>query len=236
MGLSPLLLPPTMTSSPNTSNSSHTKMSHGYHHQSCPRSPPLTLPNEYKYFHEPGVSDRLGHYDARYFRGLVFYEKPAASSGSSSSPNSPHSAPSASRPGSPTAPCWGGGGTVLPPPLPPPSHPIPTHRDFNLDVQLSTTNLSHLAAHHSRKTHTHIYPVPASSLLAGDDEDVTHPNTTTPRRTKRYLLDINPFHAALDRGRGLNMIGALDRSMFPTAWQISPAPFLGIKKGAEGMN
>ncbi|KAK0705394.1 hypothetical protein B0H67DRAFT_558012 [Lasiosphaeris hirsuta] len=80
---------------------------------------------------------------------------------------------------------------------------------FDLDVQFSTKTLLQLATHHNRTTHTHIFPVLPSELQPGDDEDVTHAdNITAPVRTKRYLFDINPFHAAPDRGRGLNVIDA----------------------------
>lgn len=36
---------------------------------SAPKEPPR--PKEYKYFHEPGGDDIMGHYDIRYYQGVV---------------------------------------------------------------------------------------------------------------------------------------------------------------------
>ncbi|EON99322.1 putative mannosylphosphate transferase protein [Phaeoacremonium minimum UCRPA7] len=134
-----------------------------------------------KYFHEPGGSDELGHYDARYFKEQVPYEAHRAvlrhlirsyltvfraigvetwlAHG--------------------TLLGWWWNGRIMP-------------WDYDLDVQVSSATLYYLGKHHNQTRHEYRYVDEAT----GKEEK------------KEYLLDINPHHVELTRGDGQNIIDA----------------------------
>ncbi|KAK3315351.1 LicD family-domain-containing protein [Apodospora peruviana] len=144
---------------------------------SAEKPPP---PPEEKYFHEPGNTDELGHYDVRYYKGIVEYEEHR--------PNLrllirsyltvfrelgvetwlAHG----------TLLGWWWNGRIMP-------------WDYDLDVQVSAATLFYLADKHNRTEHEYRYV----------DE------RTGRKATKKYLLDINPSHSK-PRLEGKNIIDA----------------------------
>ncbi|KAL1879396.1 hypothetical protein VTK73DRAFT_7033 [Phialemonium thermophilum] len=134
-----------------------------------------------KYFHEPGGSDVLGHYDARYFHGVVPYDehRPALRLLIRSYLTAFRSLGVETWLAHGTLLGWWWNGKIMP-------------WDYDLDVQVSSATLYYLGKHHNRTMHEYFYV-----------------NETTGNEEKKtYLLDINPHHVERTRGDGMNVIDA----------------------------
>ncbi|KAL1889232.1 mannosyltransferase [Ceratocystis pirilliformis] len=133
----------------------------------------------WKYFHEPGGSLELGHYDARYFNETVSYDDhlPALRYLIRSYLKTlrEHNVETWIAHGSLLG--WWWNGQIMP-------------WDYDLDVQVSSSTLLWLGDNMNRTKHEYTY----------------EENGKT--QTKHYLLDINPFHSQLTRGNGHNIIDA----------------------------
>ncbi|KAI9671156.1 MAG: hypothetical protein M1817_003663 [Caeruleum heppii] len=144
----------------------------------APSSPPDEPDERNKYFHEPGGDDRLGHYDVRFFKGIVpdqdredtlhhmirayllmFRDKGLETWIAHG-----------------TLLGWWWNGKILP-------------WDWDLDVQVSGPTLEYMASHLNRTTHRYISPT---------DRSVR----------RHYLLDVNPYARERVRGDGMNVIDA----------------------------
>jgi len=147
--------------------------------------------NRKKYFHEPGGTDDLGHYDARYFKGLVAYDEHRRTlrhlirSYLSTFDNLGIETWLAHG----TLLGWWWNGRIMP-------------WDYDLDVQVSTATLYWLGKNMNRTEHGYTY-----------EEDVTVTDqgrqmSEVVMRNRTYLLDINPHHVELTRGDGMNIIDA----------------------------
>lgn len=134
-----------------------------------------------KYFHEPGGDNEHGHYDIRYFKGLVPYDehRPALRHLIRSYLTTLRKLNVETWLAHGTLLGWWWNGRIMP-------------WDYDLDVQVSTASLYYLGKHHNRTTHEYTFR---------DDE-------TGETATKTYLLDVNPHHAERDRGDGQNVIDA----------------------------
>ncbi|KAJ2890529.1 hypothetical protein MKZ38_001722 [Zalerion maritima] len=145
--------------------------------------PALTLAGQdpRKYFHEPGGTDALGHYDARYYKGQVSYDEHRVYLRelirSYLSVFTDLGVETWLAHG--TLLGWWWNGKIMP-------------WDYDLDVQVSTTTLYYLGQNYNRTEHNWEYTDPHSG--------------ETVQRT--YLLDINPHHVELTRGNGMNIIDA----------------------------
>ena len=148
------------------------------------RTPPKRPAKGTKYFHEPGNDNRLGHYDARYFKGLVSYDDhgPALRHLIRSYLTTFRALGVETWLAHGTLLGWWWNGKIMP-------------WDYDLDVQVSDITLFYLAKHYNRTTHTYRYRDDDGSGSGGEDV------------VKEYLLDINPNHG-LPRGDGLNIIDA----------------------------
>ncbi|CAK7203045.1 mannosyltransferase [Sporothrix eucalyptigena] len=144
------------------------------------RRPPNRPVKGKKYFHEPGSDNNLGHYDARYFQGLVPYDehRPALRHLIRSYLTTFRALNVETWLAHGTLLGWWWNGKIMP-------------WDYDLDVQVSDVTLYYLGKHYNRTVHTYRYK----------DE------TTGEELVKEYLLDINPNHG-LPRGDGLNIIDA----------------------------
>ncbi|MCJ1244321.1 hypothetical protein MMC30_001519, partial [Trapelia coarctata] len=138
--------------------------------------------NSMKYFHEPGSDDQLGHYDSRYFNGLLSYEKKRDTQvhmvrayldtfrEKGIETWIAHG----------TLLGWWWNGKMLP-------------WDWDIDTQVSDSTLTYLA---TQMNHTfHNYTASWPSLK---DKDVT----------RTFLLDVNPHYVERVRGDGFNIIDA----------------------------
>ncbi|PWY77443.1 WLM-domain-containing protein [Aspergillus heteromorphus CBS 117.55] len=158
----------------------------------------LNRSEEFKYFHEPGRDDTLGHYDSRFFRGepvpeeersvtlthmirayLNFFEDNALETWIAH--------------GTLLGWWWngkvGGRGGVLPWVFWPFTHiPQIMPWDWDIDTQVMDTTLFHLADHFN--------------------QTVVQYTTANPQTERKYLLDVNPWARQRDRGMGLNIIDA----------------------------
>lgn len=133
-----------------------------------------------KYFHEPGGSDELGHYDERYFQGPITYGEHLV--------NLRHlvrSYLSVFRAlgietwlAHGTLLGWWWNGQIMP-------------WDFDLDTQVTASTLQYLGDHYNRTMHEYRY-----TDASGEE------------KTKVYLLDVNPYHVERERGDGMNVIDA----------------------------
>ncbi|KKA30094.1 hypothetical protein TD95_005364 [Thielaviopsis punctulata] len=139
----------------------------------------ITPITAWKYFHEPGGNQELGHYDARYFNKTVSYEEhlPALRYLIRSYLQTfrQHNVETWIAHGSLLG--WWWNGQIMP-------------WDYDLDVQVSSSTLFWLGKNLNRTEHTYVY-----------EEDGE-------RKERRYLLDVNPFHSQLTRGNGHNIIDA----------------------------
>ncbi|CAK7275239.1 mannosyltransferase [Sporothrix epigloea] len=133
-----------------------------------------------KYFHEPGSDNNLGHYDARYFKGLVPYDehRPALRHLIRSYLTTFRALNVETWLAHGTLLGWWWNGKIMP-------------WDYDLDVQVSDVTLYYLSKHYNRTLHTYRY----------------HDEATGKELVKEYLLDINPNHG-LPRGNGANIIDA----------------------------
>lgn len=134
-----------------------------------------------KYFHEPGGSEELGHYDKRYFKGVVPYDehRPALRHLIRSYLTALDALGVETWLAHGTLLGWWWNGKIMP-------------WDYDVDVQVSSATLYYLGIHHNRTLHEYNYL----------DE-----NTGTEMK-KTYLLDINPHHVERTRGDGMNVIDA----------------------------
>ncbi|KAI0161523.1 LicD family-domain-containing protein [Xylariaceae sp. FL1272] len=151
---------------------------------------------EKKYFHEPGGSSELSHYDARYFKGKVSYAEHRTTlqqlirsylttlDGLGIDTWLAH--------GSLLG--WWWNGRIMP-------------WDYDLDVQVSVTTLYYLGLHFNRSTHEFIFD-DAASPLSPATQNEGKPEGGNGTVLKKYLLDINPHHGDLTRGNGANVIDA----------------------------
>ncbi|OTA94071.1 hypothetical protein M434DRAFT_384849 [Hypoxylon sp. CO27-5] len=158
-------------SSPKTKTKAHDQHQHPQ---------PQPQPQPPKYFHEAGGSLELGHYDARYFQGVVPYEAhgpalrhlirswlaTARGLGVETETWLAHG----------TLLGWWWNGRVMP-------------WDYDLDVQMPTATLAYLGRHFNRTLHDYRFP---------------HDGYVN----KTYLLDVNPHHTDIERGNGHNIIDA----------------------------
>ncbi|PSR77853.1 LicD family-domain-containing protein [Coniella lustricola] len=144
-----------------------------------PRRPKTN--QEPKYFHEPGGDDELGHYDERYFKGVVGYGEHRGNLR-----NLIRSYLTVFRAlgvetwlAHGTLLGWWWNGQIMP-------------WDYDLDTQVTAATLQYLGDHYNRTMHEYRYT----------DEE------TGEQRTKVYLLDVNPYHVDRLRGNGMNVIDA----------------------------
>ncbi|KAK3946433.1 LicD family-domain-containing protein [Diplogelasinospora grovesii] len=138
---------------------------------------------EDKYFQEPGGSEVLGHYDARFFRGIVEYDahRPALRHLIRSYLTTFRRLGVETWLAHGTLLGWWWNGRVMP-------------WDYDLDVQVSASTLTYLTeAGYNRTYHEYRYV---------DDDN------TGQEQTKTYLLDINPWHTTKERLQGQNVIDA----------------------------
>lgn len=134
-----------------------------------------------KYFHEPGGNDELGHYDERYFAGMVGYDDHLV--------NLRHLVRSYLTVfraigvdtwlAHGTLLGWWWNGQIMP-------------WDYDLDTQVTASSLLYLGEHYNRTMHEYRYLDPE----------------TNEERTKVYLLDVNPNIVERERGNGMNVIDA----------------------------
>ncbi|KAK3684218.1 LicD family-domain-containing protein [Podospora appendiculata] len=154
-------------------------LSHPGNNIHATRPNPAFPPEEDKYFQEPGATEILGHYDARYYHGLVPYAEHRAvlrhlirsyltvTKELGIETWLAHG----------TLLGWWWNGRIMP-------------WDYDLDVQVSHQTLYYLAANHNRTMHEYSVVDEAT----GDEQ------------TKTYLLDINPHHGDMGRAQGQNVI------------------------------
>lgn len=138
-------------------------------------------PSDNKYFHEPGGSEELGHYDKRYFKGAVPYEehRPALGHLTRSYLTTLRSLGVETWLAHGTLLGWWWNGKIMP-------------WDYDVDVQVSSATLYYLGKNHNNTMHEYRFL----------DE------RTGEQRKKTYLLDINPHHVERTRGDGMNVIDA----------------------------
>jgi len=142
-----------------------------------------------KYFHEPGSDDILGHYDTRYFKGVVDYDVRTdtlhhlmrsyllffAEKGLETW--IAHG----------TLLGWWWNGQILP-------------WDWDIDTQVSGETLAYMASHLNRTIYTYTSSSSPSSLSKRTPD--------SPSTTRKYLLDVNPYARERHRGDGMNIIDA----------------------------
>lgn len=142
------------------------------------KPPGPSPPQGFKYFHEPGQSDELGHYDIRYFKEKVSYEERGHTLHhlirSYLTVTREHNIETWIAHG--TLLGWWWNGKIMP-------------WDWDLDVQVSAATLTWLGENYNMTTH---------SYNATDAEGA--------EETREYLLDINPNHVERVRGDGQNVI------------------------------
>jgi hypothetical protein len=138
-------------------------------------------PPEPKYFQEPGGTEILGHYDARYFKGLVNYEehRPALRHLIRSYLTVLRRLGVETWLAHGTLLGWYWNGQIMP-------------WDYDLDVQVSYATLDYLGENHNRTLHEYTFVDEGTGF----------------EQTKTYLLDINPMHKEKDRLQGMNVIDA----------------------------
>jgi len=146
-----------------------------------PKKPAPPQPADKKYFHEPGGTDILGHYDIRYYKGQpVTYDERG---------NTLHHMIRAylntfreknveTWIAHGTLLGWWWNGKILP-------------WDWDLDVQVSASTLTWLAQNLNMTMHNY-------TSTAEDGSEIS----------REYLLDINPHSAERVRGDGMNIIDA----------------------------
>ncbi|OAA57513.1 mannosylphosphate transferase [Niveomyces insectorum RCEF 264] len=144
------------------------------------RRPPGGRIKGEKYFHEPGSDSTLGHYDVRYFKGVVSYDehRPALRHLIRSYLVTFRALGVETWLAHGTLLGWWWNGRIMP-------------WDYDLDVQVSDVTLYYLGKHYNRTLHSYRY----------------RNDTTGEDVVKEYMLDINPYHG-LPRGNGLNIIDA----------------------------
>ncbi|KAI0182008.1 LicD family-domain-containing protein [Hypoxylon sp. FL1284] len=181
-------------------------------------------PQETKYFHEAGMTMELGHYDVRFFRGEVSYEEHiltlrrlvrawlATVAALGVDAWLAHG----------TLLGWWWNGRVMP-------------WDYDLDVQMPAATLAHLARHYNRTLHDYVFLVaddgndddgglplsPGPELQRqwqqqlGNGSELSSSSSSSSDGyaalrlvNKTYLLDVNPYHGAIGRGAGHNVIDA----------------------------
>lgn len=138
-------------------------------------------PSEDKYFQEPGGTEELGHYDERYFRGLVPYDEhlPALRHLIRSYLTTFRSLRIETWLAHGTLLGWWWNGRIMP-------------WDYDLDVQVSTATLADLGRQHNGTMHEYRYVDSA----------------TGQQMEKTFLLDVNPHYTERIRNQGMNVIDA----------------------------
>ncbi|KAI0131336.1 LicD family-domain-containing protein [Daldinia grandis] len=213
----------------NNNNPSHHKPSTA--HKKPPSSKSKSKPDpshQPKYFHEAGGTLELGHYDARFFRGVVPYAEhgPALQRLIRSWLTTTRELAVDTWLAHGTLLGWWWNGRVMP-------------WDYDLDVQMPTATLSYLARHFNRTLHDYQFVVVAGGegegqgkgkgwerIIAGGSAGVgggagdrdrdrdengdrdTNGSKDVGHINKTYLLDVNPHHADPGRGNGANIIDA----------------------------
>lgn len=153
-----------------------------------------------KYFHEAGYTMELGHYDARYFQGVVPYaeHRPALRRLIRSWLTTARELGVDTWIAHGTLLGWWWNGRVMP-------------WDYDLDVQMPTTTLSFLGRHFNRTLHDYRFLVEGGEGEGGNgtadgggggEGGGGEPSYVN----KTYLLDINPHHTDIGRGNGANII------------------------------
>lgn len=152
-----------------------------FHRPHSKRSGQHQDPGPAKYFSEPGGDDLLGHYDSRYYHGVVDYDEHLVTlrhlirsyltvfSALGVDTWLAHG----------TLLGWWWNGQIMP-------------WDYDLDTQVTASTLQYLADHYNRTMHEYRYV-----------DDVTGEE-----RTRVFLLDVNPEHVHRDRGNWMNVIDA----------------------------
>lgn len=137
--------------------------------------------NDGKYFLEPGGTEELGHYDARYFKGTVSYDEHRSGLRLliRSYLMTFRSLGVETWLAHGTLLGWWWNGKIMP-------------WDYDVDVQVSSATLYYLGNNYNRTMHEYKYV----------DEQ------TGEEKTKTFLLDVNPHHIDRVRGNGMNMIDA----------------------------
>jgi len=145
-----------------------------------PPSPP-PLPQEYKYFHESGISYELSHYDKRFFRGVIPYatHRTVLTHLVRSYLSTFRALHLETWLAHGTLLGWWWNGLTLP-------------WDFDLDTQVSGETMRILGEQHNQSLHEYRW----FNATSGKEE------------TRVYLLDVNPFANRVDRGQGQNVIDA----------------------------
>jgi phosphorylcholine metabolism protein LicD len=147
-----------------------------------PRKQPLKAGKvvDPKYFHEAGGDEVFGHYDNRFFKGLVEYDDHSDSLKhlirSYLTTLNKHGVETWLAHG--TLLGWWWNGRIMP-------------WDYDLDVQVSSPTLYWLGKNLNHTKHNYEY--------------VNRNGTTT---TKQYMLDVNPYHINFNHGDGQNVIDA----------------------------
>ncbi|KAI6780860.1 uncharacterized protein J7T54_007340 [Emericellopsis cladophorae] len=138
-------------------------------------------PKTPKYFHEPGGSLARAHYDARYFKDEVPYDEHRVVLRDLARSYLTVFAERGAETwlSHGTLLGWWWNGQIMP-------------WDYDLDMQISYTTMQWLGDNLNRTEHAY---------NATDD-------STGEVREKRYLLDVNPHHAEITRGDGMNIIDA----------------------------
>ncbi|CAM1510531.1 Fc.00g008660.m01.CDS01 [Cosmosporella sp. VM-42] len=138
-------------------------------------------PRTPKYFHEPGGSLELGHYDSRYFKDKVPYAEHrfVLRDLIRSYLGTLHEYGVETWIAHGTLLGWWWNGQIMP-------------WDYDLDVQVSNNTMTWLGDNLNRTEHGYNYTDPATGDMIA----------------KSYLLDINPHHVDIDRSDGMNIIDA----------------------------
>lgn len=150
-----------------------------------------------KYFHEAGGTMELGHYDKRYFKDKVPYDRHRLVLRDliRSYLTVCHSRGIETWLAHGTLLGWWWNGQIMP-------------WDYDLDVQVSNATLYTMGDSMNRTMHVFNRTQTPAEILANE----THVAQTT------YLLDVNPHHGELTRGDGMNIIDArwidMDNGMY----------------------
>ncbi|KAI1139523.1 LicD family-domain-containing protein [Hypoxylon sp. FL0543] len=190
------------------------------HHRVAPPPSQSEAEQQSKYFHEAGGSLELGHYDARFFRGVVPYEShgPALRHLIRSWLTTARALGVETWLAHGTLLGWWWNGRVMP-------------WDYDLDVQMPTAMLVYLGRHFNRTVWDYRFLSEEEEEEGGlkwnggnkergeamvdagngdgdggdgDDRGEAYDGYIN----KTYLLDVNPHHADIGRGNGHNIIDA----------------------------
>ncbi|KAK3955525.1 LicD family-domain-containing protein [Pseudoneurospora amorphoporcata] len=145
---------------------------------------------EHKYFHEPGYTEELSHYDSRFFASPIPYDPHIVhlrhlirsyllmTSSRSLTTWLAHG----------TLLGWYWNGAIMP-------------WDYDLDVQVSNSTLGVMAAEWNGTTFEYVYALSEQE----EKEGLGHRGEVN---VKKYVLDVNPYWSQRTRLEGLNIIDA----------------------------